>query len=211
MSAYAVIREAGPGWTDGGIADQPAVADHAAFMNALADDGFLLCAGPLAGSEGGRVRALLIVDADSEDQIRTRLADDPGSTRTGSCSRASSRGTSSSGLSGSLRSRAERRPATARRSPLGRLPLMKSTKAMLGFNESLMYTLPAAIDSAGRRDRSRRNAMTPLLRRRVTASDCPDTPGVRASRRSLIDAEASGRRAIAGRREAIATRRRPRP
>ena len=77
MSAYAVIREAGPGWTDGGIADQPAVADHAAFMNDLADEGFLLFAGPLAGSERGRVRALLIVDADSEDQIRNRLADDP--------------------------------------------------------------------------------------------------------------------------------------
>ena len=65
MSAYAVIRQAGPGWTDGGIADQPAVADHAAFMNDLADQGFLLVAGPLAGSDGGRVRALLIVDADT--------------------------------------------------------------------------------------------------------------------------------------------------
>ena len=70
MNAYADIREAGRG-------DQPAVADHAAFMNDLADEGFLLFAGPLAGSEGGRVRALLIVDADSEDEIRNRLADDP--------------------------------------------------------------------------------------------------------------------------------------
>ena len=77
MSAYAVVREAGPGWTDGGIADQPAVADHAAFMNDLADQGFLLFAGPLAGSEGARVRALLIVEADSEDEIRNRLAGDP--------------------------------------------------------------------------------------------------------------------------------------
>jgi uncharacterized protein YciI len=77
MSAYAVIREAGPGWTDGGITDQPAVADHAAFMNVLADDGFVLFAGPLAGSERGRVRVLLIVYADSEDEIRSRLADDP--------------------------------------------------------------------------------------------------------------------------------------
>ncbi|WP_157592386.1 hypothetical protein [Solirubrobacter soli] len=41
MNAYAVIREAGPGWTDGGIADQPAVADHAAFMKNLADEGLL--------------------------------------------------------------------------------------------------------------------------------------------------------------------------
>jgi uncharacterized protein YciI len=77
MSAYAVIREAGPGWTEGGIADQLAVADHAEFMNDLADEGFVLFAGPLAGSEGGRLRALLVVDADSEDEIRTRLAADP--------------------------------------------------------------------------------------------------------------------------------------
>ena len=77
MTAYAVIREAGPGWTAGGIADQPAVTDHAAFMNDLADEGLLLFAGPVAGSEGGRVRALLIVHADSEDEIRNRLADDP--------------------------------------------------------------------------------------------------------------------------------------
>jgi uncharacterized protein len=77
MNAYAVIREAGPGWTDGGIADQPAVADHAAFMTDLADEGLLLFAGPLAGTESGRVRALLIVNADSEDEIRNRLADDP--------------------------------------------------------------------------------------------------------------------------------------
>jgi hypothetical protein len=46
MSTYAVIREAGPGWTDGGIFDQPAVDEHAGFMNALADEGFLLFAGP---------------------------------------------------------------------------------------------------------------------------------------------------------------------
>jgi uncharacterized protein YciI len=77
MSYFAVIREAGPGWTDGGIAGQPAVNDHAGFMNALADEGFVLFAGPLAGTESGRLRALLIVDAETEDEIRSRLADDP--------------------------------------------------------------------------------------------------------------------------------------
>jgi uncharacterized protein YciI len=77
MSHYAVIREAGPGWTDGGIADQPDVAAHAAFMNRLADAGLVLFAGPLAGSEKARLRALLIVDMDSEDDIRHRLAADP--------------------------------------------------------------------------------------------------------------------------------------
>jgi len=78
MSYFAVIREAGPAWTEGkGAFDQPGVNDHAMFMNALADQGFVLFAGPLAGSEHGRIRALVIVDADNETEIDRRLADDP--------------------------------------------------------------------------------------------------------------------------------------
>jgi uncharacterized protein YciI len=77
VSLYVVTREAGPGWTDGGIYEQPAVNDHAAFLNALANQGFLLFGGPLADSENGRVRALLIVDAEGEADIRRRLAGDP--------------------------------------------------------------------------------------------------------------------------------------
>lgn len=46
-------------------------------MNALADDGFVLFAGPLAGTERGRLRVLLIVDAESEAEIERRLSDDP--------------------------------------------------------------------------------------------------------------------------------------
>ena len=77
MSYFAVSREAGPGWEAGGIYEQPAVDKHAAFMDALADAGFVLFGGPLAGSEQERVRVLLIVDADSEAEIHRRLADDP--------------------------------------------------------------------------------------------------------------------------------------
>ena len=78
MSYFAVIREAGPSWAEGkGIFAQPAVSDHDAFMNALADEGFVLFGGPLAGSEHGRLRALLSVNADSEAEIHRRLADDP--------------------------------------------------------------------------------------------------------------------------------------
>jgi uncharacterized protein YciI len=78
VTYFAVIREAGPGWTDGkGITEQPAVDEHAAFMNALADEGFLLFAGPLAGSEHGRVRVLLIANAENDAEIDHRLADDP--------------------------------------------------------------------------------------------------------------------------------------
>ena len=77
MSYFAVIREAGPAWAAGGIFEQPAVNDHAAFMNALVYEAFGLFGGPLAGTENGRVRALLIVNADSEAEIHRRLADDP--------------------------------------------------------------------------------------------------------------------------------------
>lgn len=78
MSLFAVTREAGPGWTTGkGAFEQPAVNDHAAFMNDLAAEGFVLFAGPLAGSEHDRIRVLLIADAGSEADIHRRLADDP--------------------------------------------------------------------------------------------------------------------------------------
>ena len=77
MSYFAITRSAGPAWAEGGIAAQSGVGDHAAFMNGLADDGFVLVAGPLAGSESGRLRALVIVNADSDAEIRARLANDP--------------------------------------------------------------------------------------------------------------------------------------
>jgi uncharacterized protein YciI len=78
MSLFAVTRDAGPSWNDGkGAFEQPAVNDHAAFMSGLSDEGFVLFAGPLAGSEHDRIRVLLIADAGSEADIHRRLADDP--------------------------------------------------------------------------------------------------------------------------------------
>ena len=78
MSLFAVTREAGPSWTEGkGAFEQPAVNDHSAFMNQLAEDGFVLFAGPLAGSEHDRIRVLLIAQAANETDIHRRLADDP--------------------------------------------------------------------------------------------------------------------------------------
>jgi uncharacterized protein YciI len=78
MGYFAVMRQAGPAWTDGkGITEQPAVGGHAEFMNALAEEGFVLFAGPLAGTEQGRVRVLLIANAENEAEIQRRLADDP--------------------------------------------------------------------------------------------------------------------------------------
>lgn len=78
MSYFVVIREAGPAWISGnGAFEQPAVDEHAAFMKALADEGVVLFAGPLAGSEQGRIRAMVVVDVESEAEARRRLADDP--------------------------------------------------------------------------------------------------------------------------------------
>ena len=78
MTLFAVTREAGPGWAEGkGAFEQPAVNEHGAFMNNLADEGFVLFGGPLAGSEHDRIRVLLIADAANEADVHHRLADDP--------------------------------------------------------------------------------------------------------------------------------------
>jgi uncharacterized protein YciI len=78
VSYFAVIRKAGPAWDDGkGAFGQPAADEHAAYMGALARQGLVLFAGPLAGSEHGRIRVLLIADADNEITIHAHLAGDP--------------------------------------------------------------------------------------------------------------------------------------
>lgn len=78
MSYFAVVRDAGPEWTDGkGAFEQPDVQAHAAFMNTLADEGIVLFAGPLAGSEQGRIRALVIVETEDESDVHARLSADP--------------------------------------------------------------------------------------------------------------------------------------
>jgi uncharacterized protein YciI len=77
MSLFAVTRKAGTAWAAGGIFDQPALDEHASFMNTLADEGFLRLAGPLAQTEKGHARVLLIVEAESEAEIHRRLAPDP--------------------------------------------------------------------------------------------------------------------------------------
>jgi uncharacterized protein YciI len=78
VTYFAVTRDAGPGWADEkGAFEQPGVDEHAAFMNALADQGIVLFAGPLAGSEHGRIHVLLIINADSEAEVHDHLAADP--------------------------------------------------------------------------------------------------------------------------------------
>jgi len=73
---YLVERANGPSWDySRGRREQAGWDEHAAFMDALADEGFVVLGGPVG--EGDGVYNLLVIRAGSEAQIRTRLADDP--------------------------------------------------------------------------------------------------------------------------------------
>ena len=52
-------------------------AGHASFMNALAKEGLVILGGPLEATSD----TLLIVRATSPDEIRSRLAEDPWTTK----------------------------------------------------------------------------------------------------------------------------------
>jgi uncharacterized protein YciI len=64
----------GPGWDESlDIRQQPGWTAHAAFMDGLVADGFILVGGPV----GDHRQTLHLVDAADDDEIRQRLADDP--------------------------------------------------------------------------------------------------------------------------------------
>lgn len=74
MAIYAVIRRRGAPWdASKALDEQEGWRPHADFMNGLRDDGFALLAGPLEDN----AEALIIVRADSADEVERRLADDP--------------------------------------------------------------------------------------------------------------------------------------
>jgi hypothetical protein len=74
VATFAVTMAHGPRWDAGrGIRAQDGFPEHAAFMDALVEDGFVILGGPL---DGGRA-ALLAVEAADEAQIRARLTADP--------------------------------------------------------------------------------------------------------------------------------------
>jgi uncharacterized protein YciI len=74
MPLYAVINQRGDNFKRGlPLEQQLEWETHAAFMDALVDDGFVVLGGPLEGSD----EVLLIVRASSPDEIRDRLQHDP--------------------------------------------------------------------------------------------------------------------------------------
>jgi uncharacterized protein YciI len=76
---FVVTNASGPAWVDSRpLRDQDGWSEHAAFMDALFDEGFVLFAGPLGG--GDFHRALVIVDAESEEEVHARFAEDPWTT-----------------------------------------------------------------------------------------------------------------------------------
>jgi hypothetical protein len=76
-SYFLVITSRGPEWdVSRGRRDQDGWQEHAAFMDALVTEAVIVLGGPLADPHHGGHTALLF-RADSEDEIRRRMAADP--------------------------------------------------------------------------------------------------------------------------------------
>jgi uncharacterized protein YciI len=74
MAHYVVrLQRSGPWDWSRDMRDQAGWDEHARFMDGLVDAGFVLLGGPLEGDR----EVLLIVEAESEDAISERLAEDP--------------------------------------------------------------------------------------------------------------------------------------
>ena len=73
-STFVVISSAGPN-RDRSMStrEQPLWNEHAAFIDQLVAEGFILMGGPLVDESG----AMLIVNADDENAVREKLKDDP--------------------------------------------------------------------------------------------------------------------------------------
>jgi hypothetical protein len=71
---FVVARRSGPEWEPSQpLEGQSRWDEHAAFMDGLVDDGFVVLGGPLADEH----RVILVISAASEDDVRTVLGRDP--------------------------------------------------------------------------------------------------------------------------------------
>src|SRR5580698_8508615 len=74
MANFAVRLVHGLGWdTSRQTRDQDGWAEHAAFMDELVDDGFVILGGPVGNGE----QTLHVVEAVNEQDVKTRFARDP--------------------------------------------------------------------------------------------------------------------------------------
>ena len=70
---FLVFEEHGGPWDwSKGLREQEEWDEHASFMDSLVDEGFVVLGGPLDEQD-----VLLVVDAESEEAVRGRLASDP--------------------------------------------------------------------------------------------------------------------------------------
>jgi uncharacterized protein YciI len=73
---YLVIEARGSGWNPSKRRrEQIGWDEHAAFMDGLVDEGVVVLGGPIGEDDGDEV--LLVADAESEEALRARLAEDP--------------------------------------------------------------------------------------------------------------------------------------
>jgi uncharacterized protein len=77
VADYYLVEEAkGPAWDHSRRRREQAGWDeHAAFIDGLVEEGFVVLAGPIGEGDGETV--LLVVDGDGEEAIHARLAQDP--------------------------------------------------------------------------------------------------------------------------------------
>jgi hypothetical protein len=74
VPVFALTEVSGPNWdASRPRREQDAWDEHAAFMDGLVDDGFVILGGPIGDGE----RVLLVVEASDEGEIEARFAADP--------------------------------------------------------------------------------------------------------------------------------------
>jgi len=77
MPHFVIVRERGSGWDWSlPMRKQKEWEAHAAFMDAAADEGFIVAGGPL-GDEDDAERVMHIVDAPDTGEIEVRLSQGP--------------------------------------------------------------------------------------------------------------------------------------
>jgi uncharacterized protein len=78
MKQFIVFSSVGPNRDRSkGVREQPFWDEHAAFIDDLVDRGFIFMGGPLLDQTGLPSGALLIVNADDENEVRETLKNDP--------------------------------------------------------------------------------------------------------------------------------------